>query len=203
MTPPLARRFTVRHRVLAVQQTIGLLLCAATAAGAQAAQPYSAQLSALVTSIRVGTTSFAGSGVEVQQRFNRIYSTEGFGAVSIGIGGQYTVHTKAQDRLQSAGLFIEPRYVPPGNLLNCLFPYLSARLAVQRITGTFQSAAGGSSYGTAFGGGGGAAIKLSRTVNLDAGIQLVRQDYGDIGARTIEPVTTYIAKVGVSVGYPR
>jgi hypothetical protein len=179
-----------------------LLCCCAPSLRAQSAQAYAAQLSAMFTTIRAGNSSVSGAGVELQQRFNRVYASEAFGALSIGIGGQYTVHSKVKDKLKIAGLFIEPRWVPATGS-NTVFPYLSARLALQRLNGSFQFAAGGSTGGSAFGAGGGMAVKLSRTTNLDAGVQLVRQQFGTIGVLTFKPFTTYTAKIGVSLGYPK
>ncbi len=200
---------TVRHlrhplaAALVTVQCAAIVLCSTPqVVAAQNAQPYAAQLSALFTTIRAGSSDVAGAGVEVQQRFNRLYATEAIGAVSLGLGGQYTVHTKVQDRLSILGIFIEPRWVPAtGSSL--LFPYLSARLAVQRMTGEFQFADGGSSVGTAFGAGGGVAVKLTRRINLDAGAQLIRQQFGNVGALPLGARSTYTAKIGVSVGYPR
>ncbi len=169
---------------------------------AQSAQPFAMQLSALFTTIQAGTTTVAGTGAELQQRFNRLYASEGFGALSLGIGLQYSVHTKVKDKLQIAGIFLEPRWVPPIGS-GQVFPYLSARLAVQRLKGQFQFAEDGSTNGSAFGAGGGLALKLTRTANLDAGVQLVRQNFGTIGVLTFKPFTTYTAKIGVSLGYPR
>lgn len=191
-----------QSRCVTAMRAVALLAIAVSSAEAQNAQAYAAQLSAFFTTIRAGSTTVSGAGVELQQRFNRIYATEGFGAVSLGIGGQYTVHTKVKDRLQIAGVFVEPRWVPATGS-SSVFPYLSARLAVQRMTGIFQFAEGGSSMGSAFGAGGGVAVKLSRSVNLDAGAQLVRQQFGAIGDLEFRPFTTYTAKVGISLGYPR
>ena len=185
-----------------IMRAAALLCLMAPTVRAQNAQAYAAQLSAFFTTIRAGNTNVTGAGAELQQRFNRIYATEGFGAVSVGIGGQYTVHTKVRDRLQIAGVFVEPRYVPATGS-SSLFPYVSARLALQRMTGIFQFAEGGSSLGSAFGVGGGVAVKLSRSVNIDAGAQLVRQQFGAIGEVEFRPFTTYTAKVGISLGYPR
>lgn len=185
-----------------LRRTLALALLLAPAMYAQSAQSYAAQLSALFTTIEAGNTNVSGAGVELQQRFSRLYATERFGALSIGIGGQYTVHTKVRDKLTITGLFVEPRWVPATGT-NRIFPYLSARLAVQRMRGVFQFAAGGSSTGSAFGGGGGVAVKLTRQINLDAGAQLVRQQFGTIGVVTFRPLTTYTAKVGISLGYPR
>jgi hypothetical protein len=171
-------------------------------AEAQSAQAYAAQASALFTTIRAGTTTVSGAGLELQQRFSRLYATESFGALSVGIGVQYTVHSKVQDQLKIAGLFLEPRWVPATGSSR-FFPYLSARLAAQRMTGEFQFAEGGRSNGSALGAGGGLAIRLSRQANLDAGVQLVRQQFGSIGVLSFRPFSTYTAKIGISLGYPR
>ncbi len=179
------------------------LVCGNPGVGhAQSAQPYAVQVSALFTTITAGNSSVSGAGIEVQPRFSRLYATESFGALSLGIGGQYTVHAKVRDRLRIAGLFAEPRWVPATGSTT-LFPYLSARLAVQRLTGVFQFAEGGSTWGSAFGAGGGLAIKLTRRSNLDAGVQLVRQQFGTIGVLTFRPFTTYTAKIGLSMGFTR
>lgn len=178
------------------------LIVAAAPLHAQSAQPYAAQLSAFFTTIRAGSTTVSGAGVELQQRFSRVYASEEFGALSLGIGGQYTVHTKVKDRLQIVGIFIEPRYVPPINL-GSVYPYLSARLAAQRMKGEFQFAQDGSANGSAFGAGGGLAVKVARAVNIDAGAQLIRQQFGNVGALAFKPFTTYTAKIGISLGYPR
>lgn len=180
----------------------GLSLLTTAPLHAQSAQPFAMQLSALFTTIRAGTTTVSGAGAELQQRFSRVYASESFGALSLGVGAQYTVHTKVQDRLQIVGIFIEPRWVPAIGS-GSLFPYLSARLAAQRMKGEFQFADDGSANGSAYGAGGGLALKLSRTTNLDAGVQLIRQQFGDIGVLTFKPFTTYTAKIGVSLGYPR
>ncbi len=181
---------------------ICLLAIATNVATAQSAQPYAVQASALFTTITAGNASISGAGIEVQPRYSRLYATESFGALSLGIGGQYTVHAKVRDRLKIAGLFAEPRWVPATGSSN-LFPYLSARLALQRLTGVFQFAEGGSTWGSAFGAGGGLAVKLTRRTNLDAGVQLVRQQFGTIGALTFRPFTTYTAKIGISMGFTR
>lgn len=185
-----------------IRRALVLILVAAQSAQAQSAQPYAAQLSALFTTIRAGTSSLSGAGVEVQQRFSRLYASEGFGALSLGVGGQYTVHAKGRDQLKIAGAFLEPRWVPATGS-DRIFPYLSARLAAQYLTGTFQFADDGSTTGSAYGAGGGLAVKLTRQINLDAGVQLVRQQFGNIGVLTFRPFTTYTAKIGVSLGYPR
>ena len=193
-------RFTGLRACAGAVALVGLLH--APALPAQSAQPYAAQLSAFFTTITAGSTQVFGAGAEVQQRFNRVYASEGFGALSVGVGGQYTVHAKVNDRLKIAGVFLEPRYVPPTSW-NSFFPYLSARVALQRLNGEFEFAEDGSTSGSAYGAGAGFAVRLSRTMNLDAGAQLVRQQFGDIGVLSFKPFTTYTAKVGLSIGYPR
>ncbi len=155
----------------------------------------------MFTQIPAGAGNVAGQGVEVQQRFNRLYGSETLGAVSLGIGGQYTVHTKVRDELRISGIFVEPRWVP-ATPSSVVFPYLSARLAWQHMEGVFQFAQDGSTNGTSIGAGGGIALRVTRRLNLDAGVQLVRQKFGAVGALVLEPISTYAAKVGLSVGYP-
>ena len=178
------------------------LVVPASPARAQSAQRYSVQVAALFTTINASGSSAAGVGVEPQFRISRVYATEEFGALSLGIGGQYTVHNKAQDRLQIKGLFLEPRWVPPIGFTR-VFPYLSARLALLQVHGDFQFAQGGTSNGSGFGAGGGLAVALTRTTNLDAGVQLVRQQFARIGTVTFLPFSTYTAKVGLTVGFPQ
>ncbi len=192
-------RPAVRH---AARRVVVALCLVSSVTHAQNAQPYAAQISALFTTIRVGSENIRGAGVELQQRFNRLYATEGFGALSLGLGGQYTSHTRRNDRLGIAGLFVEPRWVPATSFVD-VFPYVSARLAVQRMTGDFAFVESGSTFGAAIGIGGGLAVKVSRRINIDAGAQLIRQQFGNIGVLPFDPFTTYTAKIGVSVGYPR
>ncbi len=174
----------------------------ACTANAQSAQPFAVQLSAFFTTINAGKSNVAGAGAELQQRFSRVYASEKFGALSLGVGGQYSVHSKVNDKLKIAGVFLEPRWVPPTGSAT-VFPYLSARLALQRMQGVFQFAEGGSTSGSGYGAGGGVALRLSSRMNLDAGAQLIRQQFGTIGVVTFKPFTTYTAKIGVSFGYPK
>ncbi len=190
------------RRVHALLRIVAALCALVSTAQAQSAQRYAVQVAALFTTIRASGSSAAGSGVEPQFRINRVYATEEFGALSLGLGAQYTVHNKAQDRLQIKGVFLEPRWVPPIGFTR-VFPYLSARLAVMQVHGNFQFAQGGTSTGTGFGAGGGLAVALTRTTNLDAGVQLVRQQFGKIGSVTFLPFSTYTAKIGLTVGFPQ
>ena len=193
-----------RHAFISAGLAIATICSGAPQIHAQSAQPYSVQLAVLFTSFKNGGSSIGGTGVEPQFRLNRLYSTESFGALSLGIGGQYTMHSSSGQTLTISGLFLEPRWVPAAIRSNNVAPYLSARLAFLHQANNF----GSSSNGSGFGGGGGLAIKLTKTTNLDAGIQLVRQTFGDIklsgGATTsFLPFTTYAAKVGISLGFPR
>jgi len=182
----------------------GLLLCGLAAEStAQSAQKYALQVAVLGTGIRYGGgTTANGVGIEPQLRFNRLMSRERF-AISLGIGAQYTSHTAGGDELNIAGAFIEPRFVPVIGSSR-VFPYLSGRLAFLQQSNNF----GTESTGAAYGAGGGLVIKLSSSVNLDAGVQLVRQQFGDFefndGAPgTFKPFTTYAAKIGLNFGFPR
>lgn len=194
-----------RHMLGSVALVLTAVCVTASRAQAQSAQPYSVQLAVLFTSFKNGgSSSIGGTGVEPQFRLNRLYSTESFGALSLGIGGQYTNHSSSGQTLTISGVFLEPRWVPAAIRSNNIAPYLSARLAFLRQSNNF----GSSSSGSGFGGGGGLAIKLTKTTNLDGGIQLVRQTFGDIkltggATTTFVPFTTYAAKVGISLGFPR
>ena len=172
---------------------------------AQSAQDYGVQVAFLSTAIRSGGSNIQGAGVEPQFRINRLYSTESFGALSLGIGGQWTQHSSGGDDLTITGVFLEPRWVPATSSTQ-FFPYLSARLALLRQSSNFGSGSGGSGFGA----GGGLAVKLTKTINLDAGVQIVRQTFGEFtfnsggGALVgeFEPFTTYAAKIGLSLGFP-
>lgn len=189
-------RTTSLRRMLAMAALVlaTSTLASARPAHAQSAQPYSLQLAALFNSFEYNGVSIGGTGVEPQFRFNRLYSTETFGALSLGIGGQFTSHARAGSKFSVSGLFLEPRWVPAIKSKR-VFPYLSARLAALRQTNNFSIP---SSSGTGFGAGGGLAIKITKSTNLDAGVQLVRQKLGEF-----DGFTTYTAKAGVSVGFPR
>lgn len=171
-------------------------------ARAQSAQPYAVQIAALVTTIQPEGRRVIGAGIEPQLRINRLISTDRYGAVSLGVGAQYTLHQSAGDRLQVAGLFVEPRWALPLSA-GCAFPYLSARVAVLRAAADFASAPDGSAFGSALSGGGGISFRMTRTANLDVGAQLVHQEFRSIGAVAFRPVTTYAARVGVTLGVSR
>lgn len=174
------------------------------AACAQSAQKYAVQLALLSTSINgSGGNRIGGTGVEPQVRYNLAYAKESLGGLTLGLGGQWTSHTASNDNMKITGIFLEPRWVPRTGS-NRFFPYISGRLALLRQSSNF----GTSSGGTGFGGGAGLAVKLTPTMNLDAGVALVRQQFGefvfsDNTPGEFNPFTTYAAKIGVTVGFPR
>jgi hypothetical protein len=202
---PMTLRFSHRRLGLrALASTAFLLGTFSSPALAQSAQKYALQIAVLSTSINSGdgSSSISGAGLEPQIRFNRLVSKEGF-AVSLGLGAQYTRHSSGGDDLNISGAFLEPRFVPVIGSSN-LFPYVSGRLALLRQSSNF----GTSSNGYAYGAGGGIVIKLSKTVNLDAGAQLVRQKFGEFVFNDGDPAeflpfTTYAAKIGLNFGFPR
>ena len=59
--------------------------------------------------------------------------------------------------------------------------------------------------------GGGIAFVVNSRINVDAGVALVRQSFGDFeltrsgssGTASFEPFTTYAAKIGISIGFPK
>ena len=174
---------------------------------AQGAQKFGAQVSVLGTSIETGTGSQnAGVGVEAQLRINHLYRSTNSGVVSVGVGGQVTTHTSGVDEITITGGFVEPRWVPPLPFER-VFPYAAVRVAVLNQSNNF----GTSSSGAAFGAGGGIAFVVNSRINVDAGVALVRQSFGDFeftrtglsGKGTFNPFTTYAAKIGVSLGFPK
>ncbi len=198
--------FTPRRRGLrALAGSAFLLGTLVTPALAQSAQKYALQIAVLSTSINFGegSSSISGAGLEPQIRFNRLVSKEGF-AISLGLGAQYTKHSSGGEDLNISGVFLEPRFVPIIGS-SSVFPYISGRLALLQQSSNF----GTSSKGYAYGAGGGIVIKLSKTVNLDAGAQLVRQKFGEFvfnddgSPAEFNPFTTYAAKIGLNFGFPR
>jgi len=183
----------------------------APAVPAQSAQPFAVVLSGVQTTIAPGDRRIPGGGVQLMQRFSRAYASETFGAVSLGLGGQYSRHVRASDRLDLSSLIIEPRWVPLTGTSR-VFPFLAFSTAVQRVSGragSSDSFAGtapvrGSAWGVRFGVGGGAALRLTRRINADASLQYVRQTFGRFAPSvSFDPTMTYAATLGVSIGYPR
>lgn len=184
------------------------LLVVAREARAQGAQKYGAQLSVLSTAIIYGnnTTSSGGVGLEPQFRLNRVFRSPTAGVVSLGIGGQWTTHSSGPDEITITGAFLEPRWVPPVSFER-VFPYIAGRIALLQQSNNF----GTSSSGSAFGAGGGIAFVVTSRLNIDAGVAIVRQSFGDFeftrqglsGTGEFKPFTTYAAKLGFSLGFPQ
>ena len=184
---------------------IGSFFLCAPDVGAQGGQKYGFQVAVLSTSIGSGSDAISGVGVETQLRANTLHSSEKF-ALSLGMGVQLTSHSKGGDNIVISGVFLEPRWVPH-TPLERVFPYISGRLSFLRQSSNFGSA----STGPGFGAGVGTAILLTKTLNLDAGVALVRQQFGDFqfdtpglkgSTGTFTPFNTYAAKIGLSWGFP-
>lgn len=191
-------------RLLVALAASGTLAVPAMLTG-QSLQKYAVQIAVLSTNIGVGKNAVTsgGFGLEPQLRFNRLWESELAGIISLGIGGQWTTHSAGPDNLTIAGLFLEPRWVPVTGLER-FSPYLSGRLAYLQQSNNF----GTSSSGPGFGAGAGIAIRLNTVTNIDAGVAVVRQGFGDFqyfdgSIGSFNSFTTYAAKIGLSWGFPR
>jgi len=150
-------------------------------AHAQGAQKYGLQLSVLSTSIRLGEGNANSGGIGIEPQ-------------------------PGDDEITIAGGFVETRWVPVLPYER-FFPYLAGRIAVLNQSNNF----GTSSSGLAYGAGGGVAYVVNSRLNIDAGVTLVRQQFGDItftrsglsGTAEFPTVTTYAAKIGFSLGFPK
>ena len=188
-----------------VLATVSSFFLCAPRVDAQGGQKYGFQIAVLSTSIGTGSDAISGVGVETQLRANTVYASEKF-VLSLGVGAQLTSHSAGSDKIVISGVFLEPRWVPH-TPLERVFPYVSGRLSFLRQSSNFGSA----STGPGFGAGVGLAILLTKTLNLDAGVALVRQQFGDFtfdtpdsrgSIGTFSPFTTYAAKIGLSWGFP-
>jgi hypothetical protein len=174
---------------------------------AQSAQPFSLQVSGLVSGVLkdvfIGLQH--GVGAEAQLRYTP-------GALSVGAGLQFTIH-ELEERTDNArfyGGFIEPRYrIHAGS--NVVAPYVSARFAVLKI----DFSGGELSLSSTFlelNGGGGILVRLGPRINLDVGTTLGYNHLGRgelisrVGQREIrEPVTprsgsNLVAHLGLAIG---
>ncbi len=176
-------------------------LPAVHSAAAQSSQPVGLQLSVLSTSIVASDGTINGVGLEPQVRFNGKYYS-GVGRLSLGIGAQYSKHTSSNDiGITITGAFIEPRLSLAKLSGEKFGPYLAGRVALLRQSNDVAT----SSSGTAFGGGGGFNYALGDRVNLDVGVSGLLQNFSEsktTAGRTFinGSMTTYAAKVGVTVG---
>lgn len=182
-----------------------LLVCSLLAfrtGAAQSAQPYSLQISGLGGAISFRDTLQAGAGAEVQLRFNHVYASDA-GALSIGVGAQYTHHPFAAGQwFDVEGAFIEPRYAIAGSSER-FFPYIALRAGVLRQSSNVVN----SSIGYAAGGGGGIGYALGNNMNLDIGAAVLLQKFGNatiVASRSPYSFGTmvgYALKAGISIGF--
>ena len=138
-----------------------LMAAASTRVAAQSAQAFSFQASGLY--IGFGGDSYTdmstGIGGEGQFRYTS-------GAMSLGIGYQYTRHTMEGEEgtMSTAGGFIEPRYVF-STASPTLAPYVSARFGLLRMSGILPETSNGGTVNF----GGGVLARLTSRANLDFG----------------------------------
>jgi hypothetical protein len=158
---------------------------------AQSAQPFSLQVSGLVSGVLkdvfVGLQH--GVGAEVQLRYTP-------GALSVGGGFQFTIH-ELEERSNNArfyGAFIEPRYrIHAGS--NVVAPYVSARFAVLKI-GFSGGDLSLSSIFLELNGGGGILVRLGPRINLDVGTTLGYNRLG--GGELISRVGQNVTRIPVT-----
>ena len=146
-------------RALIVMTAVSLV--GATHARAQSAQAISLQVSGLY--IGFGGSAYtdmsSGAGGEAQLRYTS-------GAMSLGIGYQYTRHTMEgmDGHMSNAGAFIEPRYVFSTSSPS-FAPYVSARLGLLKMKGIMEEDSNGGNVNL----GGGILARLTSRAHLDFG----------------------------------
>lgn len=189
-------------------------VAAVVAAGpgaAQSRQMVSVQASVLVTTIN--GPSFenfglsAAPGGELQVRVNIPP-----GDFSLGGGVQFSKHTgtfnATDSKVNLTGVFLEPRYAIR-TTSRTLRPYLAGRIAFLKQALSYGTGAGAidvTASGTAFGGGGGFAVRLSPNLNFDLGAAFTTTNFGeykDQGTATGEDAkggSSYVIKAGLTIG---
>jgi hypothetical protein len=185
--------------------TVSAFLLLPSFTSAQSAQKYGVQASVFTTGIPVNDGTLNGFGIEGQFRLNRLKDIEATGGpLSLGIGGQYTSHSSADDRtLKVSGVFVEPRVVIDKGSAERFFPYVSARVAALRQSSDFASTTNGFAVGV----GGGFGYKLGPSMNLDVGVAVLQQSFGDATTPSgasfkFGSLISYAAKIGVNLGFP-
>jgi hypothetical protein len=184
---------------IAVRTVLALaVLVVPTSAFAQARQPYSIQGSVLYTVQDLGPAgSVGGAGAEVQFRYNP-------SRFSIGLGLQYSHHKSGDEELNLSGLFLEPRMaIDAGS--DRITPYLAGRVVLLRQSCDFTTVPAFSSYGSAFGIGGGLLVHINPRVNFDAGGAYLRQTLGDKSfpdgsSVDFSSINGYVVKAGFTYG---
>jgi hypothetical protein len=169
------------------------------AGGAQSAQPWSLQASALAASQTISSGDpINGVGFEGAIRYTP-------SLWSFGGGFQLSTHESGDDNIRIMGVFFEPRYAfDIGS--NRFAPYIAGRLAFlnQKLELGEQPDADFGSSGTAFGAGAGVIIRLTGRVNIDIGAAFVNQGFGDAEDQgiTVElpRFNGYVAKAGFTFG---
>ncbi len=202
MPQPRCKRRSAHRLGLGTCVASALAMLVARQGYAQSAQPYSLQVAALATTLSPAGSRLTGFGIEPQLRFNRVYSTENRGAISVGVGAQYSLHSGANQRHQLVGVFVEPRWALPFSA-GCAYPYLSARASALRVLADFEAGGSGASNGYAVGAGPGVMFRMTPSANLDVGVQYLRQELGAIRTVPFSPTSSFAARVGVTLGLPR
>ena len=178
---------------------LSLAAVATSSLRAQSAQPWSIQGSLFLANAKLGASSVGGAGFEAQLRYTPA------SVWSFGAGLQSTTHESGNDLLTISGIFFEPRYaIDIGN--DRIAPYLAGRIALLNQEADLATAKNASSSGSAIGAGGGLLFRASSTINIDLGVAMVNQAFGDAKASNGATVSFkafmgYIAKVGISVGF--
>jgi Outer membrane protein beta-barrel domain len=177
---------------------------------AQSAQAVSLQLSGLYNGVfgNVFNGLKNGIGAEGQIRYTP-------GALSIGVGFQYTVHGRKPNLTDSNpddarlyGVFFEPRYrIRTGSYV--LAPYLSARVSLLEVGFSGGDLSLSSSF-IQLNGGGGMLYRLTSRLNLDLGATYGYNRLGSgiltnerNGARQMIDAssgTNLVIRLGVAVG---
>jgi hypothetical protein len=186
------------RNVAAAAVTLAALTLAAPA-GAQSAQPWSIQASLFGANAKLGSTAVGGAGFEAQVRYTPASRW------SFGAGIQSTTHESGSEQMTLTGYFFEPRVaIDVGS--NKFVPYLAGRLAMLNQESDLTGAPDISSSGMAIGAGAGLIFRASNTINLDLGVAMVSQSFGDAtasnGAKVeFESFMGYVAKFGISWGF--
>jgi hypothetical protein len=172
------------------------LLATVQAAGAQTAQRWSIQLSALgveLTSVDASNQLRFGGGLELQARYNP-------SALSIGFGFQTTRHQLENQLLARnltvtyTGAFVEPRLIL-GSLGDFLAFYAATRFML--LNANFEVANVETKVdGAAFAGGGGILVRITDRINAELGATAGKEYYN----RNTEDGTTIVTRLGVAFG---
>lgn len=186
----------------------GALVLSTGEAAAQSAQRISLQVSGLYASLFGEDYEGIGNGFggEAQLRFTP-------GALSIGVGGQYTRHgiDDFDGNASFLGGFIEPRFVIATGSNN-FAPYVSTRFSFLRqsldVSSEFN-ACSGSNNGVTANAGGGVLVRLSSRMNLDAGATYgytwfgsgtFTCDSGDEGELSSGSGSNVVVRLGLAIG---